>query len=177
MIVLIAFTGISIFFLLRSFLIFFGLLKDPILRSFEEYGPEEKLYLPALPLMVWSGALLLLVGLWVAAYPGFAYTLNGVGIILLIAAGLAYNNYDRATYYHSILIRLPRWEHELRQNTTRYERRRIAFMWLYLPRRLRLTYNSSDKLFFLWADFVIMGTVREDEPNTKDEGIYYAGRN
>jgi hypothetical protein len=36
-------------------------------------------------------------------------------------------------------------------------------MWLWLPRRLRLIYNASDRAFNQWADLVIMATMRYDE--------------
>lgn len=176
MIVLIIFSAVSLFFLGRSFLILFGLYKDPILRTFEDYGPEERMYLPGLPLMVWTGVTLFLAGLWITPYSGFVYTLNGLSFGILVLSGFAYNYYERATKYHFMILKLPRWYHELREQTTRYERRRIAYMWLHLPARSRLAYNSSDKLFFQWADFVIMATIREEGGTVQEDGFYYKGR-
>ena len=52
----------------------------------------------------------------------------------------------------------PRWIHELREYTTRDERRRIAYNWLRLPLRTRLHYNSDDRAFMLWADLLVLST-------------------
>jgi len=173
---LIVLTGISIFFLIRSALIMFGYLKEPILRTFEEYGPQEKLYLPLLPILAWSSAVALAASLWATRFPNLSFTLSILGVLLLLAAGLGYNNREWLEKYHFKLLKLPTWYHELRDRTTRYERRRIAYMWLHLPFRARLTYNSSNRLFFIWADFIIMGTVREEEPTGDDEPYFFEGR-
>jgi hypothetical protein len=47
---------------------------------------------------------------------------------------------------------------ELVGRTTRAERRRLAYMWLRLPAKLRLIYNSNDRAFMEWADMVILST-------------------
>jgi hypothetical protein len=164
-VLLIIFTVVGVFFLLRSILILIGLYKDPILRLFEDYGPEEKLYLPALPILAWGSVVIFAGGLWASRFTGLSFSLSCLGVIMLVTVGLGYNNYETAQKLHFTLLKYPRWYHDLRERTSRYERRRIAYMWLHLPARLRLTYNSSDKLFFTWADFVILGTVREEEPD------------
>jgi len=159
----------------RSALIVMGLYKDPILWSFEQYGPVERLPLPLVTLAAWAGAFLVALGLWTSLYVPVPFPLVTGGTALMVIAGTCF-------YYHSVIwkayyriVPFPRWHHELLSRTTRYERRRIAYMWLHLPWRLRLIYNSSDSAFFNWADFVIMGTIREEESEVYDER-FYAGR-
>jgi hypothetical protein len=161
--------------LLRSGLIVMGLYKNPILASFEQYGPQEYLPLPLLTLLIWTGGFLIAVGIWVSLYVPVPMPLVTLGIILAAIAGGFHYNYAMVWKWYYRVIRLPRWHHELLERTTRYERRRIAYMWLHLPLRLRLLYNSSDQAFFIWADFVIMGTIREEETEVFDEH-FYAGR-
>lgn len=173
--IMIAFTAVSFFFFVRSVLILLGLYKAPIIHTFAEYGPRENLYLPALPIFAWSGALLFLSGMWAAPVNRLSFILTALGLFMAVLTAFGYNNYATAEKYHSRILPYPRWYHELRERTTRYERRRIGFMWLHLPARARLSYNSSDRLFFTWADFIIMGTIRDEEPNPRDEEFFYTG--
>jgi hypothetical protein len=159
----------------RSALIVFGLYKDPILWSFEQYGPDERLPLPLATLIGWIGALVVLLGVWMSMYFPLPMPLVTIGAGIIFAAGLCFYNYMYIYKWYYRVIGLPRWHHELLSRTTRYERRRIAYMWLHLPWRLRLLYNSSNASFFIWADFVIMGTIREEESEVFDEH-FYAGR-
>ena len=174
-VILVVFTGVSIFFLVRSILILFGIYKEPIIHIFAEYGPTEKLYLPALPIFSWSAGLLILSSMWAAPISRLSFILSLLGVFLALLAAFGYNNYAAAEKYHFMVLPYPRWYHELRERTTRYERRRIGFMWLHLSARTRLSYNSSDRLFFIWADFIIMGTIREEELNPRDEEFFYTG--
>lgn len=166
----IAFTG-----LLRNVLILIGVYKTPILATFEQYG-EEYLPLPGVAIVGWVGGLVMLVGIASSNYFGPAYPMMlALGIFLIILALWGYYSYTQVAAFYYRYIPFPRWHHELVERTTRYERRRIAYMWLHLPLRTRLTYNSSDKHFFNWADFVIMGTIREEEKELYDDA-FYAGR-
>ena len=56
------------------------------------------------------------------------------------------------------LMPAPGWYADLYPRTTLIERRRIAYMWLRLPRALRHHYNQHDDAFLRWADLVIVGT-------------------
>ena len=174
-IILVAVTTTSIIFLVRSTLILVGYLKEPILRTFSEYGPREKLYLPGQPLLAWSGALSFCAGLWATPFQGLSATLTMLGILTEIVVALGYTYAEQAEKIHLRILNYPLWYHELRERTTRYERRRIAYMWLHLPLRARLSYNSSDRMFMIWADFVIMGTTREEELNPREEEFFYTG--
>ncbi|MCB9457260.1 MAG: hypothetical protein H6671_14845 [Anaerolineaceae bacterium] len=154
---------ISLLFLTRTVLIFTGHLKGPVIALFQKYGDKEDLYLPLLPLLAWSGMFLIGFGSWSAASLGVAASFTGIGIALLLAAFVGYQYIPALSDFHRKYLRYPRWYHRLLEHTTRYERRRIAYMWLRLPWRMRLTYNSDDRWFVLWADFVIMGTVMESD--------------
>jgi hypothetical protein len=169
------FLVISVIGLGRSALIVFGLYKDPILWSFEQYGPDERLPLPLATLLIWIGAFIVALGAWMSTYFPLPMPLVGFGVAIIVMGGLCFYGYTNVWKWYYRVIRLPRWHHELLSRTTRYERRRIAYMWLHLPWRLRLLYNSSDSSFFIWADFVIMGTIREEESDLFDEH-FYAGR-
>lgn len=159
----------------RSALIFLGLYKDPILWSFEQYGPDERLPLPLITLLMWIGAFIVCIGIWIATYLPLPFPLVSLGLGLIVFALICLYYYSVIWKGYYRLVRLPRWHHDLLERTTRYERRRIAYMWLHLPWRLRLLYNSSDQAFLIWADFVIMGTIREEESDIFDEH-FYAGR-
>jgi hypothetical protein len=113
--------------------------------------------------------------MWAAPISRLSFLLTFLGLSAGLLAGACYNNYPVAEKYHFMFLPYPRWYHELRERTTRYERRRIGFMWLHLPARARLSYNSSDRWFFIWADFIIMGTIREEELNPRDEEFFYTG--
>jgi hypothetical protein len=175
MIILLALIIATIVGMGRSALIFLGLYKDPILWTFEQYGPDERVPLPLITLLMWVGAFIIGIGFWISTYLPLPFPLVtlGMGMVTISLVGLYYYSVIWRPYYH--FVRLPRWHHELLERTTRYERRRIAYMWLHLPWRLRLLYNSSDQAFLIWADFVIMGTIREEESEVFDEH-FYAGR-
>ncbi|MCA0453559.1 MAG: hypothetical protein LCI00_06265 [Chloroflexi bacterium] len=168
-------TAVCLGFLIRVTLIIIGTYKEPIIKTFSEYGPDEKLYMPAQSLFLWTGILCFCGGLWATGYSSLSFTLSTVGVFLIFLVGASYTYPQISKKINLKLMRFPRWYHELRERTTRYERRRIGYMWLHLPLRARLTYNSSDSLFLLWADFVIMGTIREEEPNPRDEEFFYTG--
>jgi hypothetical protein len=154
---------VCIFFLLRSLLIFIGLLKDPILEMCEKYGPDELPYVPLLPLIVWMSLTTLMFGAWLWSLLRVPSPFLVPGLLLLLLSSFAYRYYEIAAEWHERFLKFPRWYYDLRARTTRYERRRIAYAWSRLPWLLRLTYNSNSQAFQIWADFVIMSTVYEVE--------------
>jgi hypothetical protein len=84
-----------------------------------------------------------------------------LGVLILFLAWTSANYSDVVQHYSHRLPVLPLWYARLQENTSRNERRRLAYMWLRLPLRTRLLYNASDHAFFLWADLVIAATVGE----------------
>src|SRR2546423_8347337 len=145
-IILVGVTASSIIFLIRATLILIGYLKDPILRTFSEYGPRERLYMPAQQLMLWGGVLSICAGMLATPFEGLSATLLIFGVLteILVATGYTYG--EQAEKIHLKILKYPRWYHDLRERTSRYERRRKAYMWLHLPLRQRLSYNSSESV-------------------------------
>lgn len=168
-------TTVSVLLLVRATLILVGYFKSPIIRTFSEYGPREKLYMPAQQILLWGGVLSFCAGLWSSRYPSLSSTLAILGVLMGLVVALGYTYAEQAEQIHLKILPFPIWYHELRERTTRYERRRIAYMWLSLPLRARLTYNSSDKMFMIWVDFIIMGAIRDEEFNPRDEERFYTG--
>lgn len=156
-------TLVCLFLLLRSVLILIGWLKGPIIQTFEKYGDQETPCLPLISVTLWSGVLLIMLGTWLSSYTYLSPPLTCLGGMTVFAVLLAYQHIEAVQQWHYRLARLPRWYHELRERTTRYERRRIAYMWLRMPWRARLFYSSDDRAFLLWADYIIMGTTMDEE--------------
>lgn len=157
---------VSVFFLGRLALILTGVLKDPVLRVSRRYSIGDDLYYPLPWLLLWFGVFLFSGGLLltIARVPFPVYLL---GILLILLSYAVYDRPKLATNFPTILLSHPRWYAELRTRTTREERRRIAYMWLWLPHGLRLYYNSHDPAFDQWADLIILSTTLQ----TVDDGV------
>lgn len=167
-------TLLSAGFLVALILIAVGLYKDPILHHFERYAEaDDSFYL--LPLLLLAGGLFAISGgiLFSATVaPHFpAFLLGG---ILLLLAYLAREYRRYMQMYPQIFLSFPRWYAELSERTTREERRRIAYMWLCLPRSMRSHLNGSDRHFMIWADQVILATVTQtvEDQEAKSERSY-----
>jgi hypothetical protein len=157
---------ISVVFLVRIGLILIGLLKGPVLQTFEKYGDAENVYYPLPSILLWAGIFILSMTGFLADRASVFLPTAPFGIFMLIAAYFAYTHPEIARQYPRLFMSYPRWYFDLRERTSRYERRRLAYMWLWLPRRLRLIYNGSDAAFNQWADLVILATMRfEDNPD------------
>ncbi|MCU0512836.1 MAG: hypothetical protein MUE40_09725 [Anaerolineae bacterium] len=141
--------------LLRAVLIVAGLYKDPVLHSFETYA-SDGLYSPLLTLLLWLSLTLLV---FLAAF------MEAASFILLLAAGSVpviwvYQRLeDYVGRYRSLLTRYPGWYHHLLRTTSREEQRRLAYLWLRLPLRTRMLYNTHDALFHRWIDLVLLSIV------------------
>lgn len=148
--------------LARLVLILTGQLKGPVLRQYERYGDVEAHYFPLPWLLGWSGLALVFgsdvmnntitLGVDVSA-------LSYVGVFLIVLAIISYYTEERIRDNAKLMPVLPRWANTLAHNTTRHERRRLAYMWLRLPLRTRLLYNTSDHAFLKWAELVILATL------------------
>lgn len=153
---------VSFVALLRTGLILMGLLKGPILHTFEKYGDDENVYYPLPSILLWLGVMLISISPWLAAGLGDLGLAFVPGLALLLAAWIAFNNPQLALQFPALFMRYPRWYWELRERTSRQERRRIAYMWLWMPPRARLTYNGSDHAFNHWVDLVILSMLATD---------------
>ena len=146
-------------YLTRTTLILVGWLKGPILVLFEKYGDDEPFYYPLPGLLISAAVFALLGGLVLAPIWRVWCLPYGPGLLLLLAAYYAHYEAERARNLPAMSMRYPRWQRELREYTTREERRRIAYRWRELPFRMRLLLSSSDREFFNWADLIVMSTI------------------
>ena len=139
-------------FLLRSVLIVMGIYKDPVLRCFEEYG-TERVYSPLLGLAFWLGICFILLMFATMKTDAVLVFVAGVGIPLM----WMYQKLDDFVLrYRMVLTVYPSWYHRLLKTTSREEQQRFAFMWLRLPLKTRLLYNTHDAFFLQWTDLVLM---------------------
>ena len=141
-------------------LIAIGLYKDPILRHFERYAERDD-DINLLPSFLLGLGLVSLFGGFVFSAVAPRFPPLFLGLIFLVAAYFAFNSPGVLASYPHIFQAFPRWYVDLRERTTREERRHIAYMWLCLPRSARLHYSGSDHHFLLWADYVILATVTQ----------------
>jgi hypothetical protein len=163
----------SLFFLGRLVLILGGVYKDPVLRVSERYAVEDDLYYVLPQLLLWSGVLLFSGGLTLMLMTGMRFPVYLIGVALMLLAYAAEEHPEIAKEYPNLLLSYPRWYADLRLNTTREERRRIAYMWLWLPARMRLYYNSHDRAFHLWADLIIISTTMQTvEDHVDKQGAF-----
>ncbi len=149
----------AMLYLTRTTLILVGWHKGPILKQFEKYGDDEPFYYPLPGLLICAGVFAMLGGGLLAPIWRLWCLPFGPGLLLFLAAYYSYYERETARRLPSIFMRYPRWQNELRDYTTREERRRIAYRWHDMPFRSRLLLSSSDVDFFRWADLIIMGTV------------------
>ena len=145
----------------RNVLVALGLYKSPVLRRSERYANFDDTYYGLPELLLSLGLLALFAGMLFMIYVSMRFPPYLIGAVILILALLAYQFRDYVKAYPQIFLAFPRWYVELRERTTREERRRIAYMWLTLPRKTRLIYSANDHAFSLWADLVILGTVTQ----------------
>ncbi len=176
MILLVVFV-ISAFFLFRSTLILMGLYKDPILHSFEKYGDDETFYFPLVQFLIWLPIFVLVLGFWLfeAKIPASIkspVSLYCLSLMLMTGGFAGYTRLKQFARRHAEwFLVYPRWYGDLRERTNRLERRRISYMWLYLPWKLRLMYNSNDRAFNLWVDLVLLATIRREDDRVVDPSV------
>jgi hypothetical protein len=181
MFLLLFLTILSAAFLVMLILIAAGLYKEPILHHFERYADADDSFYLLPPLLAASGLFVFFGGFVFSAAFAPRFPIFLLGLILLICAYLAreYRRYMRMV--PQVFLAYPRWYSELRERTTREERRRIAYMWLCLPRSMRLHLNGSDRHFLIWADQVILATVtqtvEDQEANSERSYEYYRADN
>ena len=137
----------------RAVFVMTGMYKDPVLAKFEHFGEDEPVFSPILNIAVWGSALLYLLL--------FLYFPSGMLFVLGIMIGVTFAS-ARFEILEFVRKRqnptrmFPDWYADLSQRTTREERRRIAYMWLRLPPRTRLIYNTSTPYFMHWVDQVLI---------------------
>lgn len=159
MIFMVVFTLLSFAYFARNLLILIGWYKAPLLNRLERYGVGDDSY-SAVPELLLSFVLLLfcVTALFVQDFFKSALPVILVGVIYMLG-WLMLRAKVYARRFPFLFMSLPLWYADLRERTTREERRRIAYRWLSLPPRTRIAYSANDHAFHLWADLVIIGTV------------------
>ncbi len=168
-------TIVSAGYLVRIILIGLGLYKDPILHHFERYAEFDDSFHLLPELLVGMGLFALFGGFLFSAAVAPRFPPMLLGLIFLLAAYVARERRSDLNAYPQIFLAFPRWYVDLRERTTREERRRLAYMWLCLPRKMRLHLDGSDHHFQLWADQVIIATIMqtvEDEESSEERRSY-----
>ncbi len=143
-------------------MVLLGILKGPLLETFQLYGTrEDPDYYPYTAILFWMATLFFAAGTLLFGFSRPFIATDVIALLLWFLSFLTWRfkpSLERVLRY---LPTLPRWYVRLKQKTGRVERRRIAYMWLHLPQRTRLIYNTSDRFFFRWAELVILATVND----------------
>jgi hypothetical protein len=146
---------LSAAYLIRISLILCGLLKSHILSRLEFSGASCDANYP-LRLLGWLGLFVLCLGILLQRISGTTFPAYLPGLVILLLRFAAQRAFGLASRSPGLFSALPRWYAELCDRTTRDERRRIAYMWLKLPRRTRLYYEWHTEAFMHWIDLVIV---------------------
>lgn len=153
---------------MRYLLIMGGMYKGPILQNFERYGGTERHYFPIEQMLFFFGIIVISGGSLLQKIATYNIHSTAIGIVILVSSWvITYFRYLATTEtrqsFTNSLPTFPNWYARLENTTSRVERRRIAYMWLRLPFRTRMLYNVNDRLFFIWAELVIISSVDEIE--------------
>jgi hypothetical protein len=163
--------------ILNALLIILGRIKTPVLQSFERYGEAEIIYHPLLQLLIWTGLLIGGARIYAGIVYDNLYALFDAPLVMGLVFALWRRYADQLRPRFDRHLILPQWYRELLQRTSRYERRRIAYMWLHLPQNTRAALDTDTTAFLHWADLVIMGNVLEEDPRESsllDKTLYNA---
>lgn len=148
----------------RSGLVLLGMYKDPLLASFETYG-DESFSSPLFSMIIGTASLLYLSLYWYFP-PSLIF---GMGLVIIIPLASLYSVMtDLLKKYKHIFNKYPRWLYELLQMTDREERRRIAYMWLFLPPSTRMIYNANNYLFRQWVEQVLLTVASSAPPSARE---------
>jgi hypothetical protein len=145
-----------------------GLYKDPLLARFRVYGKEQHHYPVCRFLDIFSAWCLMMASMLDALTVRTRHTNDFAPALFLILGVMALGMSVSARRKPVLREALPRWYFTLLRTANRHERRRIAFAWLRIPRRMRWRLNSDQKAFGTWADTVRMtvtyGARDPDDP-------------
>lgn len=130
-----------------------GMYKDPVLASFEHFGEQEPVFSPVLNIIAWGATVIYLL-LFLYFPTGTIITLGVMVIVPTYSLRDEIANFVKKQQSPTRMF--PIWYGELVDRTTRQERRRIAYMWLRLPARTRIIYNTSTPYFMHWVDQVLL---------------------
>lgn len=156
MIILVIPTVATFIMTIRAFLIVVGIYKDPVLASFEDYG-TERIFSPTFSLFAWGCAFAYFMLYWFIS----AGAALSVGLVIGFPLAAFRDTFVRMLYEHQRSFRIfPTWYYQLVENTDREERRRLAYLWLRLPARTRMIYNTHTSIFRLWVEQTLVTIAR-----------------
>lgn len=153
-ILILIFLTIVILFL-RAMMMTLGFYKEPVLAAFQQYGDEVG-FSPLLESILFGFILMYL--LFVLLVPSSFLIMFGL-LMAVTFAGIYLNIKDNIMNYPQYFLQYPRWYREIVDHTTREERRKIAYMWLVLPLRTRLLYNTRQDAFRKWVELVVISVA------------------
>jgi predicted tellurium resistance membrane protein TerC len=156
-VVIIVFLGVFVLFI-RAVMITLGYYKEPVLAVFQQYG-EEVGFSPMLTAIVWGIGLAYM--LFFILVPSAFWILFGALLVFVLGASYWYIK-DNIMRYPQLFLQYPRWYRDIVDHTTRDERRKIAYMWLGLPMRTRMLYNTRDDAFRQWVELVVISVAVRD---------------
>lgn len=152
MIILLIITIFTLVMALRSIFVVIGVYKDPVLATFESYG-EERFFSPLVMLIVWVTVFGYVCLYWYLD----ANVLFMAGMLFLLPISALHRAIFAFLVRHSSFFeRYPAWYHNMLTLTDREERRRIAYLWLFLPPATRMIYNVNTTLFNRWMEQVLL---------------------
>lgn len=157
MIFLVIMTIASLIMALRAIFVVVGVYKDPVLATFQTYG-EERFFSPLVMLIAWVGVFAYICLYWYLD----ATILFTLGVFLAFPAiGLREPILRFIMRHRTFFEQHPHWYHDLLDMTDRHERRRIAYLWLFLPPATRMIYNVNTPSFMHWMEQVVL-TVNQN---------------
>lgn len=141
--------------IIRDVLVVAGIYKDPVLRQFEIYGTET-VYSPLMTLIFSCSFLFMALLIFLA---GNTPMILGAILVSVLLYLLYQRRIELIEKFPHIFLYYPTWRYRLLWRTSREERRRIAYLWLFLPLRTRMLYNTHDTFFNQWTDMVLLTMV------------------
>jgi len=139
----------------RACLVTLGVYKEPILTAFQHYG-EEVGFSPLFDACVWG--LLLVYMTFMILVPSPFLIIIGL-LAFAVFSVLYWQVRDSVMGYPQLFLRYPEWYRDIVNQTTREERRKLAYMWLGLPLRTRLRYNAQNDAFRKWVELVLLSVA------------------
>jgi hypothetical protein len=137
-----------------------GLYKNSMMAHLRKYG-EERIAHPICRFLNVLGACLLAMAVTIpTVFDPTTYTYRLLPpVVFVVLAFLAFGSSLAANQNESFRDGLPFWYHDLMVNTSRQERRHIAYAWLRIPRQMRWRFNADQKAFRAWAELVRLTVI------------------
>jgi len=145
----------------------FGIYKDPVMARFRMYGPDRP-FRPLCRFLDMLGFWSLLMSSLLDSITAIQRTASNLyaPVIFMALMIMAFSLSLLARRFPSIGQEVPPWFGDLMRETTRQERRQIAFAWLRIPFKMRWRLNADQASFRVWVELVRLTVVYgAREPN------------